>query len=185
MKKAVLWLVLLLSVFSLNTPDAAFARSKRSTTSQKQSAGISAAAADKKVRVKGYTRKDGTVVQDYVRAAPGAKIEADTVTVILPQKAAEPVKARPAVLKQTTAAKPAAAGPEGIRRDKRGRIARSEKAKDDFKKTHPCPANGKGSGSCPGYVIDHIMPLKRGGLDEPSNMQWQTTEEGKAKDKVE
>ena len=37
----------------------------------------------------------------------------------------------------------------------------------------------------PGYVIDHIDPLKRGGADIPSNMQWQTVEAAKAKDRVE
>ena len=26
----------------------------------------------------------------------------------------------------------------------------------------------------PGYVVDHIIPLKRGGADAPWNMQWQT-----------
>jgi hypothetical protein len=37
----------------------------------------------------------------------------------------------------------------------------------------------------PGYIVDHIMPLARGGADAPSNMQWQSREEAKAKDKVE
>jgi hypothetical protein len=74
---------------------------------------------------------------------------------------------------------------EGVERDKNGKIKRSEKAKDDFKHSHPCPSTGKTSGSCPGYVIDHVTPLKRGGADDPSNMQWQTTADAKAKDKVE
>jgi len=74
---------------------------------------------------------------------------------------------------------------EGVPRDSHGRIERSEKAKDDFKHSHPCPSTGKSSGSCPGYVIDHVTPLKRGGADDPSNMQWQTTADAKAKDKVE
>ncbi len=37
----------------------------------------------------------------------------------------------------------------------------------------------------PGYVVDHIIPLECGGADDPSNMQWQTVAEGKAKDKTE
>jgi hypothetical protein len=36
-----------------------------------------------------------------------------------------------------------------------------------------------------GYVIDHVKPLACGGADAPSNMQWQTVAEGKAKDKTE
>lgn len=74
---------------------------------------------------------------------------------------------------------------EGVPRDSHRRIERSEHAKDEFKHSHPCPSTGKSSGSCPGYVIDHVTPLKRGGADDPSNMQWQTTADAKAKDKVE
>lgn len=73
----------------------------------------------------------------------------------------------------------------GVQRDSHGRIARSDRAKSDFKKSHPCPSTGKSSGSCPGYVIDHVKPLKRGGADSPSNMQWQTKEAAKIKDKTE
>lgn len=66
-----------------------------------------------------------------------------------------------------------------------GHAHRSSAARNEFKREHPCPANGKKSGRCPGYVIDHVIPLKRGGADAPSNMQWQTTEEAKQKDKWE
>lgn len=72
-----------------------------------------------------------------------------------------------------------------IERDAHGRIARSEAARNAFKREHPCPANQQPKGPCPGYVIDHVIPLKRGGADAPSNMQWQTVEEAKAKDRVE
>jgi len=36
-----------------------------------------------------------------------------------------------------------------------------------------------------GYVVDHIVPLACGGPEFPSNMQWQTKAEAKAKDKWE
>lgn len=62
---------------------------------------------------------------------------------------------------------------------------RSEKAKATFKYLNPCPVNGHQRGACPGYVIDHIKALACGGLDVPGNMQWQTVQDGKAKDKVE
>ena len=74
---------------------------------------------------------------------------------------------------------------QGVARDSRGHIARTEQARVEFKKAHPCPSTGKAYGACPGYVIDHVTPLKRGGSDAPANMQWQTTAEARAKDKWE
>jgi hypothetical protein len=46
------------------------------------------------------------------------------------------------------------------------------------------PSTGKPTGACVGHVVDHI-PLKRGGLDAPSNIQRQTIAEAKAKGRVE
>ena len=62
------------------------------------------------------------------------------------------------------------------------RQARSQVAKNIFKARHPCPSNGNRRGSCPGYVIDHVVALACGGADAPYNMQWQSIVEGKAKD---
>ncbi|MCX6797236.1 MAG: hypothetical protein NTX98_02040, partial [Candidatus Doudnabacteria bacterium] len=36
---------------------------------------------------------------------------------------------------------------------------RSQAAKNNFKASHPCPSNGNRRGSCPGYIIDHIIAL--------------------------
>lgn len=65
------------------------------------------------------------------------------------------------------------------------RIKRSAIAKAEFKRLHPCPSTNQPKGPCPGYIIDHIQALKHGGLDRPENMQWQTIEESKLKDKWE
>jgi len=64
-------------------------------------------------------------------------------------------------------------------------IHRSASAKAAFKRAHPCPATGQSRGACPGYVVDHIEPLCAGGPDEPDNMQWQTVEDAKGKDREE
>jgi hypothetical protein len=72
-----------------------------------------------------------------------------------------------------------------VHRDSHGKMPRSEKAVDDFKKSHPCPATGSPHGSCPGYVIDHVVPLKRGGVDSPSNMRWQKGTAAKQMDRLE
>jgi hypothetical protein len=64
-------------------------------------------------------------------------------------------------------------------RDAEGRIHRSSSARHAFmvETGHPH--------GWPGHVIDHIKPLACGGADTPSNLQWQTIAEGKAKDKWE
>jgi hypothetical protein len=70
-------------------------------------------------------------------------------------------------------------------RNTRGRIKRSPEARHAFQKSNRCPSTGRLSGGCPGYVVDHVKPLKRGGADAPSNMQWQTKANAKAKDRIE
>ena len=66
-----------------------------------------------------------------------------------------------------------------VARDSHGRIKRSFSARREFKVETGYPRGRKG------YVIDHIIPLACGGRDDPSNMQWQTIPEAKAKDKWE
>lgn len=64
---------------------------------------------------------------------------------------------------------------------------RSQTAKSAFRRSNPCPGGAdKGSTKrCRGYVIDHDCSLACCGLDEPSNMKWQTLAESKEKDKWE
>ena len=72
-----------------------------------------------------------------------------------------------------------------VERDSRGHIARSSKARASFRYANACPATGKSSGACPGYVIDHVIALKRGGPDTPANMQWQARADAREKDRWE
>jgi hypothetical protein len=116
--------------------------------------------ADKTEHVSGYTTKNGKYVAPYDRQSPGTTYKSNQV--------ASGNSPNPSVTYDTY-----------------GKIKRSGAAKDAFKREHPCPANGHTAGSCPGYVIDHVKPLECGGADAPSNMQWQTVVEGKAKDKTE
>lgn len=67
----------------------------------------------------------------------------------------------------------------GVKRNANGKIHRSQGARRAFMRQTGYPRGRRG------YVIDHIIPLKRGGCDCPSNMQWQTIRDAKAKDKVE
>lgn len=66
-----------------------------------------------------------------------------------------------------------------VARDKNGKIKRSASVKRAFMKQTGHPHGWSG------HVVDHIKPLKEGGCDCPENMQWQTIEEAKAKDKWE
>ncbi len=66
-----------------------------------------------------------------------------------------------------------------VHRDSHGRIARSRAAVHRFEILTGHPQGW------PGHVVDHIVPLVSGGLDDPINMQWQTDSAGKAKDRIE
>ena len=100
-----------------------------------------------------------------------------------PAKASKKPKA-PKVAKASKARRPSDYC-AACERDSRGRIKRTESATTTFRRLSPCPATGQTTGRCPGYVIDHIVPLKRGGPDALWNMQGQTKAETKAKDRVE
>lgn len=65
------------------------------------------------------------------------------------------------------------------------KVRRSTAARNAFRRSHPCPATGDTTGPCKGCVVDHVIALRCGGRDDPSNMQWQTTADAKAKDRIE
>lgn len=51
--------------------------------------------------------------------------------------------------------------------------ARSRAPVRQFVATVPCPSTGETGKKCPGWIVDHKVPLCAGGADDPQNMQWQ------------
>lgn len=58
------------------------------------------------------------------------------------------------------------------KRDARGRILRRADVLNAFASRYPCPATGLPQRSCPGWAIDHVIPLAVGGCDAVRNLQW-------------
>jgi hypothetical protein len=142
------------------------------------------------VQVHSYYRKDGTYVQSYTRRPPSkssgdadrgysgrsASGSRDVTTPDTPKPVPNPSKcalveghifcgdhfATPAELDLILAPSQAYHAGAVVERDANGRIKRSTEAKARFKRMKPCPANGSSYGSCPGYVIDHVVPLACG-----------------------
>jgi len=57
-------------------------------------------------------------------------------------------------------------------RDKDGKIKRSRSVVAAFRARYACPSTGRHEGACPGWSVDHVIPLTCGGLDSVSNMQY-------------
>jgi len=70
-------------------------------------------------------------------------------------------------------------------RDDTGKILRSRAAIRHYRRLNPCPATGKVTGACRGYVIDHVWPLCACGRDHASNMAWMRDDQAKVKDQWE
>jgi hypothetical protein len=66
-------------------------------------------------------------------------------------------------------------GPAQIPRSADGSILRSGAARAAFVRIYPCPSTGLTRGPCPGWQVDHVIPLACGGCDAPANMQWLPT----------
>jgi len=64
-----------------------------------------------------------------------------------------------------------------VHRDWDGRIARSREVVAYWRETNPCPSTGRTSGRCPGYEVNHKVPLFCGGADAPRNLEWLTRRE--------
>jgi hypothetical protein len=152
------------------------------------------------VHVRGYTKKDGTYVAPHDRRAPGTAPETETGSSSTRTRATneygdlekDPVETH-APSTKTSAWAAGVAGAAFVQtsphystetgwnppRDSHGRIRRSSSARHEFE-TLTGYSHGR-----PGYVIDHIIPLACGGADSPSNMQWQTVDAAKIKDRTE
>ena len=87
------------------------------------------------------------------------------------EAAGRPTGSRPRSVTQCTEAAPCAT-PRVHK--KRGRTAPSAASVREFRETHPCPTTAHTWGACPGYVVNHIEAPCKGGLDTPTNLQWQT-----------
>jgi hypothetical protein len=146
------------------------------------------------VHVGGYHRSNGTYVHAYNRAAPGTASSTGSFT----RPNASLSNSTTGVSSATTTTNTTRSAYNGVpytqptytssarvsssltvQRDAHGRIKRSESAKREFMRQSGHP-NG-----WPGHVVDHKIALKRGGCDCPQNMQWQTIQDAKAKDKSE
>lgn len=56
-----------------------------------------------------------------------------------------------------------------------GKIKRSSAEINSFRALWACPATHLNTGACPGWAIDHVIPLADGGCDAVGNMQWLPT----------
>ncbi len=162
--------VLLLCATSFASSGHTASHSSSSHSSKSHPSNLSTAS--KPVHVRGYTRKDGEYVAPYDRRTPG------TAGSRTPDRTNIPTYHRGYLAEGYTAHSSVAV-------DKHGEIKRSKAARDAFERKSPCPSTGRTSGRCPGYIVDHVKALECGGADAPSNMQWQTVTEAKAKDKTE
>jgi len=58
------------------------------------------------------------------------------------------------------------------KRDADGNIYRRSDVLTAYKKLYPCPSTMKTTGACPGWAIDHSIPLACGGCDAVFNLVW-------------
>jgi len=65
------------------------------------------------------------------------------------------------------------------------RIERSAAEIRAFRAENPCPATGRRAGACPGWQVDHSIPLCAGGEDKHTNMAWLSVEDHRFKTVVD
>lgn len=59
-----------------------------------------------------------------------------------------------------------------VRRDDARRVVRNTAVVREFRQLYPCPSTGRSAGACPGWAVDHVIPLVCGGCDSVANLQW-------------
>lgn len=62
------------------------------------------------------------------------------------------------------------------KRSASGQIVRSKAVLRAFQRLYPCPSTGLTTGACPGWAINHTIPLACGGCDSVSNLDWMPDE---------
>lgn len=61
-------------------------------------------------------------------------------------------------------------------RDSDGSISRRADVLRAYRDLYPCPSTGLTRGSCPGWNLDHTIPLACGGCDSVANLSWMPVE---------
>lgn len=54
-----------------------------------------------------------------------------------------------------------------------------------FIKENPCPSTGNTGQHCPGFEVEHTIPLCAGGADKRSNMTWMRIEDHRYKTRLD
>lgn len=61
-------------------------------------------------------------------------------------------------------------------RDADGSISRRADVLRAYRKLYACPSTGLYAGACPGWNLDHTVPLACGGCDSVANLTWMPVE---------
>lgn len=62
---------------------------------------------------------------------------------------------------------------------------RSRAERAAFQRQEPCPSTGLRRGPCPGFEVDHAIPLCAGGRDHRANLHWLRTEDHAFKTRID
>ena len=68
---------------------------------------------------------------------------------------------------------------------KERRTLRTLTPRAEFVQLNPCPANGRAVAACPGYIIEHAIPLCAGGRDTADNLVWRRASDARRREAVE